>query len=241
MKFETGDSIKAVRGGWDFKNIKTEDFETHVSKSVPNYFEGHEYIRFLSDYFIHDKSRIYDIGCSTGNLISKLSCYHKDKKELTFIGIEPSLNFKKEFILNTSDLNDQHIIEFVNSDIQELDLEPNDMVIAYYTIQFIPPRYRQEIINKIYNNLNWGGGFFFFEKVRGDDARFQDMLNLAYLEYKKLNGYNNNEIMNKMLSLKGRLEPYTSKENNLFLKRAGFNDICTISKNLCFEGKLAIK
>ena len=67
------------------------------------------------------------------------------------------------------------------------------------------------------------------------------MLNLAYLEYKKSSGYSNDEIMNKMLSLKGRLEPYSSNENDLFLRRAGFNDICTISKHLCFEGKLAIK
>lgn len=241
MAFNAGDSITTNRGAWDFKNINTEEFEKHVSKSVPNYIEGHEYIRFLSDYFIHTESRIYDIGCSTGNLISKLSKYHKDKSDLIFLGIEPSLNFKKEFLVNTSNLTPSHSFEFVNSDIQETRLEKTDLVIAYYTIQFIPPRHRQKIITNIYENLNWGGGFFFFEKVRGDDARFQDMLNLAYLEYKKSNGYSNDEIMNKMLSLKGRLEPYSSNENDSFLKRAGFKDICTISKHLCFEGKLAIK
>ena len=26
-------------------------------------------------------------------------------------------------------------------------------------MQFIPPRFRQEIINKIYKSLNWGGAF----------------------------------------------------------------------------------
>ena len=93
MNLNAGDSINTSRGGWDFKNINTEDFEKHVSKSVPNYLEGHEYIRFLSDYFIHNESTIYDIGCSTGNLIAKLSNYHKDKTDLTFLGIEPSLNF----------------------------------------------------------------------------------------------------------------------------------------------------
>ena len=115
------------------------------------------------------------------------------------------------------------------------------MASAYYTIQFIKPRFRQDLINAIYEKLNWGGGFFFFEKVRGSDARFQDMLNSIYLEYKKEIGYSNEEIINKMMSLKGVLEPYTSNENYNFLVRAGFKDICVIFKNLCFEGVLAIK
>ena len=92
----------------------------------------------------------------------------------------------------------------------------------------------------IYSELNWGGGFF-FEKVRGIDARFHEMINLAYLEYKSNSGYNNDEIISKMLSLKGVLEPYSSKENFNFLQRAGFKDATTIYKNLCFEGILAIK
>ena len=40
---------------------------------------------------------------------------------------------------------------------------------------------------------------------------------------------------------KGVLEPFSSNENRNFLKRAGFKDISTISKDLCFEGILAIK
>ena len=67
------------------------------------------------------------------------------------------------------------------------------------------------------------------------------MINLAYLEYKKSKGFTNDEIISKMFSLKGVLEPYSSKENYNFLERAGFKDITIIFKNLCFEGLLAIK
>ena len=54
-----------------------------------------------------------------------------------------------------------------------------------YTMQFILPKYRQEIINKIYNDLNWGGSFLLFEKIRGSDARFQDIFNFLYFDFKK--------------------------------------------------------
>ena len=108
-------------------------------------------------------------------------------------------------------------------------------------MQFIKPKYRQLIIDNIFKSLNWGGGFFFFEKVRGRDARFHEMINLAYLEFKQDEGFSNNEIISKMFSLKGILETYSSQDNFNFLERAGFKDMSMIHKNLCFEGILAIK
>ena len=59
------------------------------------------------------------------------------------------------------------------------------------------------------------------EKTRGPDARFQDILNQIYSEYKKDIGYNEKQIYEKSLSIRGYLEPFTSKANIDYLKRAG--------------------
>ena len=72
MTKDVGDNLSANRGNWSFSNIDHNDFESHVSKSVPGYDTGHKYISFLSDYFISSNSKVYDIGCSTGNLLKKL-------------------------------------------------------------------------------------------------------------------------------------------------------------------------
>ena len=56
-------------------------------------------------------------------------------------------------------------------------LNNSSIISSFYTLQFISPKHRQETINKIYNSLNWGGAFFFVEKTRASDARFQDYLN----------------------------------------------------------------
>jgi len=70
--------------------------------------------------------------------------------------------------------------------------------------------------------INWGGAFVMFEKVRGPDARFQDILVSLYNDFKQRNGF--------------------STEGNLgLLRRAGFTDTTTVFKYLCFEGFLAIK
>ena len=97
------------------------------------------------------------------------------------------------------------------------------------------------IINKIYKSLNWGGAFFFIEKVRGSDARFQDILTQTYSEFKLSQGFNPKEIMAKTRSLKGVLEPFSTQGNIQLLKRSGFKDIMTVFKYGCFEGFLAIK
>ena len=115
------------------------------------------------------------------------------------------------------------------------------MIISYYCIQFIHPKARQQLISKIYERLEWGGAFVWFEKVRGPDARFQDIMTSMYTDFKLEKGYSAEEIVTKTRSLKGILEPFSTEGNIMLLKRAGFVDILSIMKYVCFEGFLAIK
>ncbi len=115
------------------------------------------------------------------------------------------------------------------------------MIISYYTSQFIKPSERQFLFKKVFSKLKWGGAFILFEKVRARDARFQDMTTGLYNEFKLSNGYSPNEIFNKNRSLKGILEPFSTKGNCELLDRAGFKDYMLIFKYVCFSGFLAIK
>jgi tRNA (cmo5U34)-methyltransferase len=132
-------------------------------------------------------------------------------------------------------------VEFYVDDITHFEFQKSDMIIAYYTIQFVRPSQRQILINKIFEALNWGGGFLLFEKVRANDARFQDMMTSIYYDYKLEKGYTPDEIIAKSRSLKGVLEPFSTQGNIDLLKRAEFIDILTVFKYVCFEGFLAIK
>ena len=108
-------------------------------------------------------------------------------------------------------------------------------------MQFIEPKYRQKLFNEIYNSLNWGGAFVIFEKIRGNDARFQDILTFLYFDFKSEKGLKADEILNKEISLRSVMEPFTIQANVDYLKRAGFKDIMPICQYLCFKGFLAIK
>ena len=132
-------------------------------------------------------------------------------------------------------------IKYINKDITKMKFKKSDLITSCYTIQFINPKNRQEIINKIYKSLNWGGAFIVFEKIRASDARFQDIFSQIYLEFKIINKFSENEVVNKSKSLKGVLEPFSEYGNLGLLKRAGFVDIIPIFQWFSFKGFLCIK
>jgi len=67
------------------------------------------------------------------------------------------------------------------------------------------------------------------------------MMTTIYTDFKLDQGYTSEEIVSKTRSLKGVLDPFSTAGNFDLLKRAGFQDIMTIMKYVCFEGFLAIK
>ncbi len=233
---KTGDNIKAENANWKFNGEMVENFEQHIKKSVPLYEKGHNLIENLSDYFVKDDSICYEIGSSTGSLLDKIATRHAFRNSW-FIGIE----IEEDMVKHASKLYKKNNLTFVNQDINSFNFEKSDLIISYYTIQFIHPKLRQQLFDKIYNSLNWGGAFIMYEKVRANDARFQDILTNLYTEYKLEMGYKADEILAKTKSLKGVLEPFSTKGNIDLLKRAGFEDFITIQKYMNFEGFLVIK
>ena len=234
-----GDGLKADNANWKFGSEVADNFDSHASRSIPFYSEGHELIANLSDFFISPNSVCYEVGCSTGTLTHRLASHNIEKVGSRFIGIDVEKEMIQAARGKVTPLPDN--IEFVIDDILQIELEPSDLIVAYYTVQFIRPSERQRLISKLYESLQWGGALIMFEKVRGPDARFQDILTRLYDDYKLDQGYSAEEIISKSRSLKGVLEPFSTQGNIDLLKRAGFVDIMTVMKHLCFEGFLAIK
>tara|TARA_A100001388_G_scaffold254171_1_gene217742 strand:- start:91 stop:801 length:711 start_codon:yes stop_codon:yes gene_type:complete len=235
---QVGDGIKSENSSWKFNGKVVPQFDEHILKSVPFYNSGHKLIAEISDYFLQDNGVSYDLGCATGTISRLLSDRHSNNKSIRFVGIDSEqdmITYAKNNSKNYPNCS------FYKEDILCFEYEKSDFISSYYTVQFVKTNVRQDLINKIYENLNWGGAFIMFEKVRGSDARFQDIFTGLYNEYKLNNGYSAEEILGKTRSLKGVLEPFSSKGNLDLLSRAGFQDVIPIMKYICFEGILAIK
>ena len=235
---KVGDNIVAENAGWTFGGSVPRGFDSHVEKSVPYYHDGHDLVCKVSDYFLNDTSTFYEIGTSTGELLNKIASRHAGKKGLRLVGMD---RVPEMIDVAREKCAADPRIRLEVEEVLQYDFEPADMIVSYYTIQFIRPAVRQDLINRIYNSLNWGGAFLLFEKVRAPDARFQDIMTGLYTDYKIDQGYSSEEIVSKSRSLKGVLEPFSSQANFELLERAGFKDAMTIMKYVSFEGILAIK
>lgn len=235
---KVGNDIEAHNADWNFGGTIPDTFMEHARASIPLYDEGHDLVCQVSDFFCGKDGVCYDIGASTGELIRKLAAHHARKPGITWIGIDVEAAMVDKARATCSDVANA---TFVNEDVRTFAFERTDLIVAYYTLQFVPPRDRQAVFDKIYASLHWGGALVLFEKVRGPDARFQDMLTSLYTDFKLRNGLSPDEVMAKSRSLKGVLEPFSSEGNRGLLARAGFVDVMPIFRYLCFEGVVAIK
>jgi tRNA (cmo5U34)-methyltransferase len=238
MCVATGDGIDARGARWNFRGDVVQKFDDHVGKSVPLYESGHDLTVKLSDFFVKSDSTVYELGSSTGTLLRKLAERHADRSDARFIGLEVEPDMVDHAKSAHADLSN---IFFQVARAETYAFETSDFITAHYTMQFIAPKHRQTLFDRIYQSLEWGGAFVMFEKVRANDARFQDIFTTLYQEFKIGNGYTPGEVLSKTLSLKGVMEPFTSTANLDFMTRAGFTDVVPIQKYLCFEGWLAIK
>jgi len=237
MNTRVGDNILAENASWTFAGEVAETFDSHVSKSVPFYHEGHALVAELADFFLSSESTCYDLGCSTGRLLEILAQRNRNKS-VRFVGVESESRMVEHAQRRCGPFPS---VTFLTQDILDVEMANADLIVSYYTLQFIRPRWRQDLVSRIYKALNWGGAFVLFEKVRAPDARFQDIMSAIYLDYKLERGFNADEVVGKARSLKGVLEPFSTQGNIGLLTRAGFVDVTTVFKYVCWEGFLAIK
>ena len=234
---KVGNDIDAPNASWSFGADVPKTFVEHVRRSVPLYDAGHQLICQLSDSFVKNDSVCYEIGVSTGELLGKLAT-HNASKGARWVGIDVEDKMIEQARTHLAELPN---VSVQVADAATYDFQRSDMIVSYYCLQFVPPKRRQDLVNRIYEALQWGGAFVLFEKVRACDARFQDIASTLYQEYKLEQGFSPAEIVAKSRSLKGVLEPFSTQGNLDMLKRAGFVDFMSIMKYVCFEGFLAIK
>jgi len=242
LQLGVGDSKKPA--SWAFSEDIVENFDDHIQRSVPRYKDCHKLAVWLSDFYLTQDNDVFvDLGSTTGSLVDKLASHHSGRNKLDITGIEIEPHFVDFSKKRNAKHQNQHKIEILTADLKSYEFTPNsaNYISSLFTLQFIKPNNRAEILKNIYDTLVWGGAFIYFEKVRGADARFQDILNYLLNLEKSDQNFNSEEIHGKTMSLVGKMEPFSHKGNLSLLKQAGFSDIEVIFKFINFQGYLCIK
>jgi len=229
---------------WEFDENVADCFEDMLSRSIPQYDIMRELVfkigcKILEKNSTHRYSML-EIGCSDGLALQPF--INKYGATARFRGIdisEPMLEKAKTRYKNLIECN---ICKFDNIDLRyDFPNDIYDLIMSILTIQFTPIEYRQNIIQKVYDKLNNGGAFIFVEKVLGNCSEINDIMVNEYYNLKKSNGYSQDQIDRKKISLEGVLVPMTSNWNIDLLKQAGFKKVDVFWRWMNFEGYIAIK
>lgn len=209
-----------------------EDFDKHIDKSIPSYSTLINIIENISSYFIRDYYNVYDLGCSTGNLLKRI--YAKDNTLANFVGYDTSNNLLPK--------EEKDRLYFYNRDItkSDLNLSRASLIYSIFTLQFIDYNKRLRILENIYNSLDKGGAFIITEKIFLEDARLQDIFTFSLYDY-KINSFTAVEILDKQRDLRKIMFPITEEENISLFREAGFKTIESFFQSLNFKGWILIK
>jgi len=231
------DTISAIEGGWKFTDNVAENFDAHVRKSIPLYEEVQRMVVDMSEWFVRDGSTIYDIGSSTGETILHLHNKHIAKQNVRYIGIDNSKGMVKQAQEKITAKN----VKFLHRDVLKIIFDEADLVISLFTMHFLSAAERLQILQKAYQCLRDGGALIMAEKVLAEEGRINDLWTELYWDFKKRQGLQDDQILQKARSLRGILRPFTITENLKQLRMIGFKSIDIFFKWYNFAGILAIK
>jgi len=226
---------------WEFNSEVTKVFENMLQRSIPQYDIMRDSIVSLIGNFLRPRCNILDLGCSNGLMIEKILRQYGDNHSITGIDISKPMIDDAKKRLNFG-VNNYKSVRLFSCDLR------NDypdgvfrVILSVLTLQFTPIEYRLKILSNIYKSLEKGGIFIIIEKVIGDTAEIDDLIVQEYLGLKKRNGYTQEQIDRKRLSLEGVLVPLPADINQSLIRRAGFNSIDCFWRWMNFAGWLAIK
>ncbi len=214
----------ADRQPFTFNESVVRVFDDMLTRSIPHYRE----LLLLQSKIAADSyqpgTRIYDLGCSTGNLELLISERLADTAfHLTAVDSSAPMidRFTKRF--DKTDWADR--ITPVCGDIRNINFEAASVVIINFTLQFISLARRKELIVKIFGALRPGGVLLVSEKIIHRDPVLTRMQQDFHYAFKKENGYSDLEISQKRDALENVLIPETVESHLKRFREAGFKQI----------------
>jgi tRNA (cmo5U34)-methyltransferase len=228
---------KPIKKQFEFDEEVAAVFDDMLERSVPFYKESQHITKFFALKALREDGLLYDLGCSTASLLIDI---HRDmNSHATLIGLDNSEAMLAQAQRKIEAFGADIVVE--NRDILEYDYAEADVFISNYTLQFIRPLVREELIKKIASSLREEGLFIFSEKVISHHSKLNKELIECYYDFKKEQGYSEYEIMQKREALENVLVPYSEEENIKMAKNAGFSHCEVVFRWANFATFIAIK
>lgn len=172
-------------------NFETvEDFDNHISLSIPNYQGLCDIFHALSLEFMPPTGNCVDIGCSTGSFLNRLS----PSIEGNYVGVDlVDMSSEKNFDFQKAD-----VCDFINT------LKTVDLMICMFTLQFLGKHKRAFVVEKMSHLIESGATLLIAEKVYSNSSKLHSVFTKEHFNQKR-KVFSDTEILDKDYSLMGKM------------------------------------
>ncbi|MET1218642.1 MAG: carboxy-S-adenosyl-L-methionine synthase CmoA [Glaciecola sp.] len=198
-------------------------FPDMITRSIPGYPLMIDNIGAIAARYAKPKTTIYDLGCATG--IATLSIAKQIDPNCQVIGLDSSVAMVNQCKAYLNNYQHAAPINIELADITAYHYQPASMFVMNFTLQFLAPDQRQQMLETIYNALLPGGVLILSEKIRAEDPKSDDLLIDLHHQFKKHNGYSELEISQKRTALENVMLTDTLSTHFTRLRTAGFKRI----------------
>lgn len=209
---------------FEFDETVADVFDDMIHRSVPMYGEIIRRQAQLVQRYYHPGTRVYDLGCATGNLALAL-CERMPGGAFEMVAVDSSLPMLDILIRRIGGVGGSTGITPMCEDIRRVNMTRAGVVVVNFALQFIPPVDRDALTQKIYEALVPGGILLFSEKTIHPNQVLSDLQVDFYYRLKRENGYSEMEISQKREALENVLVPETVETHHDRLRRCGFSGI----------------
>jgi tRNA (cmo5U34)-methyltransferase len=218
-------------------------FDDMLVRSVPYYLEQQYMIQEIGKKFWIPGTEIYDLGSSTATTLINLCQEIGDQGH--YVGYDNSIPMIEKAKQNVKERGFEDRIELrygdLNGDLSRLPLENASVVTMCWTLQFIRPLRRDNLIKWIYNGLVEDGALIVTNKVLTNNTHMNRFFIEFYYDFKRRNGYSEEEIARKREALENVLVPYRVDEDLELFRRNGFEIVELFFQWYNFAGFLCVK
>ena len=208
-------------GDWTFDERVAEVFPDMIQRSVPGYSNIISMIGMLAERFVTPHSQVYDLGCSLGaaTLSIRRNIQQPDCK---IIAVDNSPAMVERCRRHVTAFKAQTPVDVQEDDIRHVTIENASLVVLNFTLQFLEPAERQQVLNNVYQGLNPGGALVLSEKFSFEDRQVGELLFNMHHDFKRANGYSELEISQKRSMLENVMLTDSVETHKARLRQAGF-------------------
>ncbi len=203
-----------------FDDAVVKVFPDMIRRSVPGYETIITLTGLLAEQYAQPRSRCYDLGCSLG--ATTLSMRQRIAPDCRIIAVDNSqamIDSCRQHIMADAG---KAQVELCCANIQDIAIEDASVVVLNFTLQFIDPDERLQVLEKIHQGMRPGGALVLSEKLGFEDDAEQALQESMQLAFKRANGYSDLEISQKRSALEKVLVPDTLQQHQQRLAQAGF-------------------